>query len=388
MALDQARFAIHEWEHGSKKGVRIAIVPDGDDMTRMPKPVKTEKIAPYQPGWIDPTTTTFFDVPRALNAVLAGSHVMTAIFEMTGSGDNRKPSGSMAIHCLPSSAAPWRRPAADAQALVQVQKRPGRDGTAVTISALARANLLADQVTYVNQQRAITEAEKVAKKYKKRRVASPDLPLSSLPPGVLTNCVPPTLPPDVAPLVVTVPHLPAFSRINVVVTIRGHRILITETAGWFNKHLEWEARLLYPNYPLDQAAATRASSPPIEGTHYTLLMRHYELQPCCACCCPAACCECFGGGGDNSRLVIKLALVRALESAVAPGLVANGPAATAAANTATATGDEIALTLIAIAPAVNLVIVQRKAWVIIIPCALLTLAGVIVQLVFKFIVNK
>ncbi|KAJ3360962.1 hypothetical protein GGF32_007895 [Allomyces javanicus] len=387
MALDQARFALHEWEKSSKKGVRISIIADDDNATRMPKPVKTEKIAPYQPGWIDPTTTTFFDVPRALNAVLAGSHVFTAIFEMTGSGNSRKPSGSMAVHCVPSNAEPWRRPTADARALVQVQKRSGRDGTTVTISALARANLLADQVAYANQRRAITDAEKAAKKKNHWLTDLP--PLSPrLPPGVPTDCVPPTPPPDVAPLDVTLPKLPAFSRISVVVLIRGHRILITETAGWFNKHLEWEARLLYPNYPLDQPASSSASSPPVEGTHYTLLMRHYELQPCCACCCPAACCQCFGGGGENSRLVVKLALVRALESAVAPAPVANGPAATVAANTATATGDEIALALIAIAPAVNLVIVQRKSWVIIIPCTLLALAGAIIQLVFKFVVKK
>ncbi|KNE66714.1 hypothetical protein AMAG_11213 [Allomyces macrogynus ATCC 38327] len=317
---------------------------------------------------------------------------------MTGSGNKRKPNGDMDISCLPRDAEPWRPPADAAQALVQVRKRPGRDGTMVTISALARANLLAAQVTYVNQMRAYNDSEKAAKKNKGKFSPAPNIPMAAPgmpggPPG------PPTVPPGVSPLVITVPQLPRYSRVKVVVTIRGHRILLIETGGWFNKRVAWEARLLYPNYPLDDtrgsesrtalSVAPRVVTPtdtsttsgaPVEGVHYTLLMRHDEIQPCCACCCNGSCCKCYGGAALNSRLVIKPGVMHALETTVAPPSNA-GLAPADKPEKASATGPEIVLVLVSIAPAVNMVIVQRKAWVVVMPLMALAAVGVLLRII-------
>ncbi|KAJ3368991.1 hypothetical protein GGF31_005952 [Allomyces arbusculus] len=396
--MDHARLALHQWTCGTDRGLRISVVNDDDDIAGMPKPVVTEGVAPYQPGWMDPTTTTFFDVPRAVAAVLAGTHVLTAVYGMSGSGNKRKPNGDMDISCLPRDAEPWRPPADAAQALVQVRKRPGRDGTMVSISALARANLLAAQVTYVNQMRAHKEAEKAAKKNKGK---SSPVPVPMVAPGMPGGPLgPPMVPPGVSPLVITVPQLPRYSRVKVVVTIRGHRILFIETGGWFNKRVAWEARLLYPNYPLDDKRgsesrtalsvsprvvtptdnATSGSCAPVEGTHYTLLMRHYEIQPCCACCCNGSCCKCYGGAALNSRLVIKPGIMHALETTVAPPSSA-GLASTEKPEKANATGPEIVLVLVSIAPAVNMVIVQRKSWVIVMPFMALAAIAVVLRII-------
>ncbi|ORZ35047.1 hypothetical protein BCR44DRAFT_40964, partial [Catenaria anguillulae PL171] len=292
-----------------------------------------------------------YDPVAALAAVQAGTHYFHAVYEMIQSGKNRSHTGGLWLHCVPRSGK-FEMPE-NSHAIMYVS-RTSDNNLMVNFTPVVRANLLSLIVASKERQEAIKKATKKAKKD----------PSVIVPPPIDVPPVPPT----VRPLQLTCSRGSQFKRVHFLLTIRGHRILFLEppnTTSYINRPLEWEARLLYPNYPLDNKPAGQSSGvqvtpvgthvgEPVEGTHYTLLIRHSDNKNCCCGCC----CSCFGSAGGNGNAKVKMSILSTLANTPAP--LASGSASVID----DATAVELTLAVLAMIPGINSRIATRKSFVL------------------------
>ncbi|KAI9222719.1 hypothetical protein BC828DRAFT_377754 [Blastocladiella britannica] len=335
-------------------------------------------------------------VSDAVQGIVAMTHRLALRAVQPSGGLNLRPIGPSYGFCVPADAPRMDLVAAGKQpvnsaALVTVVSEPGTSGLlGIKIAREARVpGYLEALALSLERDVAIRRA-----KYKRRRACG------LLPPNRNIEVPEPLDRPDMttpeAIAALPPPVLLCVSRggwilrpVKWVMQVRGHRIRVVERpeAGWFNRQLAWEARLMYPNYPTDDDAAA------VLGEHYTLLVSHQDLSGCCCGCCFNGCVSSFGSAGQNGNAIVELALLRSLAIIAAPpppssmgSSSSGGPRSVLVQSDADVTGDEVALAMMVLVPLVNWTIVARKTLVYTIPLTLL--AALIAALRVYFAIGK
>ncbi|KAI9218256.1 hypothetical protein BC828DRAFT_224076 [Blastocladiella britannica] len=307
-----------------------------------------------------------------------------------GSSKNGRPNGDVQLYAVPKGGRFWigdkdrleRR--ANVLVSLKISGEPNRGY--IEISALVRAGLLPQHIAASERAREIE-----ATKNKANGGLFGSRPTTPVP--VLDPLPYPTVPATAVPLKAPVQRYSNFLnflfRAKRLMTVRGHRILFIEApeTPYINKRLVWEARLLYPNYPgplpdVSGAAGIAGGGPsgmdPVEGNHYTLLLRHRDDSSCCHGACCGCSCLCYPSVGRMAFAKLKLDLIESLATTPAP------PSSTAA-GPMDATPAELAMLVLSMVPSINTEIYFRNVWVARLPWTVLIgalmLASVIINLV-------
>ncbi|ORZ36224.1 hypothetical protein BCR44DRAFT_1084999 [Catenaria anguillulae PL171] len=204
----------------------------------------------------------------------------------------------------------------------------------------------------------------------------------------------PTLPPETRPLELYIAgSIPTFSRSQLLLTVRGHRILFLDTPGraFSNKWIEWECRLLYPNYPVDsihtitkwwwhrpEKAAQQVT--PVEGVHYKLVMSHSDRNQSTF----RLCAWRGANGHGNGQASVDVELLESLVDAVAPVWAQAADEmtlpSTSAGATDEATVEEVVFIVLAFIPVMTMAITTRRQLVQLWPLVLCLLLAPILKI--------
>ncbi|KAI9184436.1 hypothetical protein H9P43_003489 [Blastocladiella emersonii ATCC 22665] len=252
---------------------------------------------------------------EAMAAFRAGTHHLI----LDEDNKREESSGATLVFCMPALMKPSELPD---YSLALSRLTGTQTGSKATVPATNRCSLLGIMAA------AHARTEEIAHAKKARQVPPPPIQMPAVPPGI-------------AHLKMSYIKLKSVvTRQAFTLTARGHRLLLlepAETVGFWNTHLLWEIRLVYPNYPTDAERA--AGNAPVEGTQYTLVGKYRDSSDSC---CGFG--NVLGLGGKQGRLTIKLYALASLATTPAPG--------------GNASGDD----MFAVAPEIELAVLSYVYW--------------------------
>ncbi|ORZ35004.1 hypothetical protein BCR44DRAFT_44783 [Catenaria anguillulae PL171] len=332
---------------------------DGSTTPLVPTPVITDI---ESAGQASAKPTPLYNLPEALAAFQSGTHELDVEPEFVG-GNNPRPSGAFWAGAVVSRSkeAPKRR-----QTFIQVIHDVSNKCLKLKIPAHTRAGNLA-AVLEAKERNKEVETLEARHKANSTVVVPERIELPPIPTGLTDLEVKIEFKNDV------------FAKIYVLLPLAGHRILFIEppASPSINKHLHWEAWLLYPNFPdAFLKDPKKCDIVPEQDKHYGVLIRHEEPPKGC-------CAQCCGSEGRAGRAQVQLGLIRSLATTPPPA-TAHAPAG----GFPQVTEAELTLTVLAFVAQMNAMVTSRKTRMITMPITMMSGLLTLVMLILKFTIWK